>query len=578
MGVFKKIGIVQKISLPMLILFFMVAVLSISGITGAEQIMNINSEITEVHFENVHTLEEINYSIERLQRIAFEHCVAEEDVIMRELEAEAEEVFASTDALVKELATNISDVYVQELLLEFRTVYNAFVIDFHSSIKESARNNKSVGAKIANTFIAEDRAAIMEIVNEIVEITQTAMDEEVAEQKTLYDLVKLKAMIIGGVASVVCIVVFLIIFAGVVQPIKQVSSQLLTMVSDINEGKGDLTTRVKVKNRDEIGQLADGINAYIETLQGIIGRISSNSNRIDAIVSSVTESVSSTNKNSIDISSVMEELSASMEEMSATVFDINERAGEVQGEIDALESASIGLVQYSIEMRSRASELEITAVQNKENTSEVIEGILEAFKQAIEESKSVERVNELTGDILNISNQTNLLALNASIEAARAGEAGRGFAVVADEIRNLAESSKDAANNIQSINNMVTAAVKLLVDNSNILIEYINQSILPDYDKFVDSGKQYNVDAAYVNDVVDNFSNMAANLNHIIRSITDAMNGISCAVDECAQGVTAAAMNTSELVKEMDYISTEMVGNGDVASELKKEASIFVNL
>ena len=274
----------------------------------------------------------------------------------------------------------------------------------------------------------------------------------------------------------------------------------------------------------------------------------------------------------------MEELSASMEEMAATVTDINERSSNVKEEIDELASASDGLVQYTVDMRERASELETTAIHNKDYTSEMINSILTAFKQAIEESKSVDRVNDLTDEILSISNQTNLLALNASIEAARAGDAGRGFAVVADEIRKLAESSKDAANNIQMINGMVTAAVKELVHNSNQLISYINESILPDYDKFVDSGRQYNVDAVYVNEVVDKFNNMAANLNHLIKNITEAMDGISCAVDESANGVTAAAMNTNELVKEMDYISTEMEGNGEVASELKKEASIFVKL
>ena len=574
----KKLGIVQKIALPMLILLFMVVALSVSGNAGSEKIMDVGTEINNTHFANVYNLKEVNYNLERLQRIAFEHCVSEDAETMRELEQEAEEVFSSNDLLLTALANDITSTDTREKLLEFRTAYNAFKIDFASSIKESARNNKSVGAKIANTFIAEDRAALMVIIDEIVIVTENLMLEKVEEQNRLYNSAKLQASVLAGVAFGVWIIVLIMILLGVVKPIKTVNTQLRDMISKIEAGQGDLTVRVAIKSKDEIGQLADGINSYIETLQGIIGNITLSSNRIEEIVGSVSNSVSTANASSIDISAVMEELSAAMEEVASTVMNINVNASEVKGEVVDLSSASEELVEYAVEMRKRAADLETTAVQNKESTSGMIDSMLVAFKKAIEESRSVERVNDLTGEILKISGQTNLLALNASIEAARAGEAGKGFAVVADEIRNLAESSKDAAHNIQLINNMVTLAVSELIKNSNELVNYINGSILPDYDKFVDSGKQYNKDAAHVNEVVDRFNDMAAHLNELVVHITEAITGISAAVDESANGVAAAAINTGELVKEINYISTEMESNSAVAGELKNAAAIFIKL
>ena len=131
---------------------------------------------------------------------------------------------------------------------------------------------------------------------------------------------------------------------------------------------------------------------------------------------------------------------------------------------------------------------------NKKNTGEIVTDIIGKLQTTIQESKKVEKVSELTNDILNIADQTNLLALNASIEAARAGEAGRGFAVVASEIGKLSESSRDAAVNIQSINSTVIGTVQELIKNANALVTYMEQNILPDYDNFVCAGAQYNVD------------------------------------------------------------------------------------
>ncbi len=274
----------------------------------------------------------------------------------------------------------------------------------------------------------------------------------------------------------------------------------------------------------------------------------------------------------------MEELSASMQEVEVTTANVNDSTASVKDNVEKLANESVKLHEYADEMEKRAGELENTAVSNKQNTSIVVETILEQLKDAIEKSKSVDKVNELTDDILSISTQTNLLALNASIEAARAGEAGKGFAVVADEIRQLADSSRETAGNIQNINNMVIEAVHKLVENSDEMAKYINENILPDYDGFVESGRQYKEDAVHVNAVVTQFNQMSSDLQKNVYGIADAMSGISTAIEESTEAVSTSAQNTTELVGEISQVSKETELNNTISMELKKEVDRFSNL
>ncbi len=188
-------------------------------------------------------------------------------------------------------------------------------------------------------------------------------------------------------------------------------------------------------------------------------------------------------------------LEQELEELFSTMSDIN-REG-MKNAVVTQEKAYHNSLLSSITMEKTAGDMEKNAVKNKQNTSQIVNSIIGKLQIAIKESKKVEKVNELTDNILNISSQTNLLALNASIEAARAGEAGKGFAVVANEISQLADSSRETANNIQSINTMVITSVNELINNSNHLVKYIDENILPDYDGFVLAGKQYSKDSIF---------------------------------------------------------------------------------
>ena len=280
----------------------------------------------------------------------------------------------------------------------------------------------------------------------------------------------------------------------------------------------------------------------------------SKAQEIAATIDSMNESVDTVAEHTAITSDEMMRLAKSMSDVSGTTSSVNRDVKAVGDHVIELAQASEDLLSYASQMSKRADDMKSTAETNRQNTSDVMGQILVELNKSIEESKSVEKVNELTKEILSISKQTNLLALNASIEAARAGEMGRGFAVVANEIRSLADSSNTAANNIQTINSMVVSAVQGLITSSDGMVKYINDTVLPDYDGFVQAGSQYSSDASYINEIVTEVSNMAVQLRNLVKNITAEMNTIAETVEESSDDVSAAVSTIQELGSEIDAI------------------------
>ena len=257
---------------------------------------------------------------------------------------------------------------------------------------------------------------------------------------------------------------------------------------------------------------------------------------------------------------------------------INENTESVAGEVKSIAEKTIEINQYTKEMKEHAEAMEHAARENMDTTGAKVNDIVSVLSQAIEDSNSVNQVDNLTNDILNIASQTNLLALNASIEAARAGDAGKGFAVVASEISQLAAASQEAANNIQSINAIVITAVHNLADNANGLVEYMNEKILPEFQKFVESGGAYHDKATFIESVMADFEAKTDSLQNSMDEIANSVNTISHAIEEGVSGVVSAADSTQVLVSDMDKISKKMDENFAIAEGLKKETSVFTKL
>ena len=447
--------------------------------------------------------------------------------------------------------------------------------------QQAQMQNAVYGTEIPEDIKVAETGYNTKILSYISELDKLIQTDEKEAKAALEQAKTLSNVTIAGsivFTILIFVVVVLVSVHLIVTPVKKSSKELKDMVDEVNNAAADLTKRISVNQKDEIGSLVEGVNTFIEALQNVIAGIRDSSVHLNSAFAAVTDSVTSVNGNATDISAVMEELSATMEEVSATLANVNERVERAGQGMDRISEQSEHILHYASEMQDRATQLENTAVTNKDTTSTMIQEILSTLQQAIENSKSVAEVNALTDEILNISSQTNLLALNASIEAARAGEAGKGFAVVADEIRVLADSSRETAGNIQQINAKVVTAVEELVKSSENIVTYINENVLKDYDGFVDSGHKYRADADYINEVMTSFTDSVDHLRQTMNEVVENVNDVSSAVEQGAEGVANAAENTTQLVGEMETIMKEIDDSNQNISDLSTQTNRFINV
>lgn len=382
-------------------------------------------------------------------------------------------------------------------------------------------------------------------------------------------------MIMSFVLVLLIYMVILFALYIIVKPAKDASKQLEQIIDGISCNEGDLRARLVVKTKDEIGQLIYGINRFIEQLQSIVKKIHTESGNLELSVTKVSVGVKSSNEDTKEISTVTEELSANMEEVSGTLEQLSDSAQEiVKAAEDMNYQAQNGYILVKA-IRDRAIEVKNFSISSKDNIGCIIKQKWSDMEMAIKNSKSVEKINELTEDILSISSQTNLLALNASIEAARAGETGRGFAVVANEIRVLADSSRDTANKIQQISGSVTQAVEALSSNANEILQFIGSVVLADYDRFVEVAGQYYKDADNMDGMIEIFHKSSEDLKNILESIANGMNEINTTVEESTKRISMVAESAGQLSVSMSDIETEVSKNRKISSRLMEEVARF---
>lgn len=573
----KKSSVIAKLIIPVAVLgciAIMIAGVSLYSMTAVQK------ESNQISGEGVRAticMDEINLAFANTQKLTLALCAEPSKDLYEYVASQLTEYQSNVDSYEKELLAmdhyfTADDIQLMNETFDLLTEAQGTTVEL---MQTAMAGDSAAAVAKANSVMTEWSDTIAVNMDTLISRNDELVKQNIQEQKDLYNQNMILSLILLAISFVAFVMVVVVIIKTVVKPLRKQTSELTEIIDEIKGGHGDLTKRVTVKSMDEIGQSSIGINHFIETLQNIMSNIISNSNVLDGVVGNVASSVAASSDNANDISATMEELSATMEEVSATTNSVSENTTAAEGKVQKMADQTKVMSQYAQDMKKRATELEHTATENMNSTNEMIGEITTEMNQALENSKSVEKVAQLTADILSISSQTNLLALNASIEAARAGEAGKGFAVVADEIRQLADSSRETANNIQTINEQVIEAVQGLVVSSEKIVGYINENILPDYRAFVQGGQQYNDDATHIDNTMAEYASEAQDILATMMEMTEAIEGISRAVEESANGVTDAATNIDSLVQSMSTVNGQMEENSTVAKNLKEESTAF---
>ena len=569
-----KLKIREKILIPVT---FMLVIGFLGILIGGSSLWVINKQsrlITENGMQSTISMDELTLNIDKLQRLLLFHMDMEQSEYVNyseEIQKCKDQITKHTGYMSEILPTDAHKASFAKLEKALPEYTNLFDQAYQTSID----GKKKEALSILSDQLVPTAVEINNILTELITLND-AYNNELLETQYFY----FNTGVIVNVSSMILFIIVYImigrtIVKRIVTPVQDISKDINHLIETLDENEGDLSIRLRVHSGDEIGLLATNFNTFISKLEQIINHMHSSTNEVEGICETMATHIETMNQNTCDVSSVIEELTATMQEVTANITSINENTLSVNDEVNGMANESDSILSYAKEMKNRANELESTATSNKEGTNKMITPILESLKQAIEDSKSVEQISQLTEQILSISSQTNLLALNASIEAARAGDAGKGFAVVADEIRQLADSSRTTANNIQAINEMVTSAVQKLIDSSNTILSYINETILPDYDNFVDGGKQYNNDANMINETMVDYAAKADNQKNIMYQITEAISDIAKAIEESANGITSVSSNVQRLASDVSEMNTEIDNNNRIVKELGEEASVF---
>lgn len=443
------------------------------------------------------------------------------------------------------------------------------------SLLVTSAENKTQAYVSATSNLPMFNEHIENYMNRMLEITAQEMEQ--AQGQMEQSAARVPGII--SVASIALLVVVIVIMLGlrlwVIGPVKKATKQVDELVEGIRCNKGDITKRIHVGSRDEVGRLAIAINDLVAQMQIIIRAITEGCGQMEEKQADIISNVEKVNATADHTMQNLGIMSEGMQLVTGAIDGVQQDTGVLDHTVENMLEVAQNGRDYAADIKEKAGKMKVTAVESKQEATLVMKEIDTAMTESIANSRQIHKITELTEEILGIAGTTNLLALNASIEAARAGEAGRGFAVVAEEIRKLADSSRESANNIQEISNRVVESVEELSENATRLLEFMNTRVMKDYDALEDTGSNYHEAADHVDEMMNEFGQKIDELLSVLQNVNTANTQMEATVGDSTEKLSVVEKNNQGLQQEMKDISYAVEELAASAGQLKESIRCF---
>ena len=573
----RKRGVGIGIKIMVLLLLLAITAISCVGVLvwTLQSVIGMSDQIVSEQVAEQEKISGLSRQFTYINSQVLTHVMTTNSVTMDTLSEKILQDIADMEQQIEEFGALLSEGDERKEALDSASAELAKYRKTVESLLVTSAENKTQAYVSATSNLPMFNEHIENYMNRMLEITAQEMEQ--AQGQMEQSAARVPGII--SVASIALLVVVIVIMLGlrlwVIGPVKKATKQVDELVEGIRCNKGDITKRIHVGSRDEVGRLAIAINDLVAQMQIIIRAITEGCGQMEEKQADIISNVEKVNATADHTMQNLGIMSEGMQLVTGAIDGVQQDTGVLDHTVENMLEVAQNGRNYAADIKEKAGKMKVTAVESKQEATLVMKEIDTAMTESIANSRQIHKITELTEEILGIAGTTNLLALNASIEAARAGEVGRGFAVVAEEIRKLADSSRESANNIQEISNRVVESVEELSENATRLLEFMNTRVMKDYDALEDTGSNYHEAADHVDEMMNEFGQKIDELLSVLQNVNTANTQMEATVGDSTEKLSVVEKNNQGLQQEMKDISYAVEELAASAGQLKESIRCF---